>query len=597
MNGKPERLGSLRLLPKLLKEAVGVHPWGAFGLTALALAGSFLPAVELWLTGQIVDELAAVLGGGQAAFLRLLPWVGGFFGTLLAYMLIDMVRAVLQVDVQEKIGVRLQHQVIDKVQKVELVHFEHPEFYDSLQRANEDMSGRLLSLLNVVLDVIGTVGGLGAILGVMLTGHWVLGPLVVIGSVPGVWVMMRMNKKTHYVYRERTPKYREASYFRALMTGREQAMEVRLFTLRDHLLDSWREKVVSLAAERRGLEVKSAWLGGLTFSIDSWAYVGCLTILAWMVAGAQLTIGQYGMLTRAVQQFTWRLEGIMRSLATLHEESLYLADLYEFFNLVVPEEPAGPVASDKDEPLENLTLCFEGVSFSYPGGEQVLKGIDLQIRPGERIALVGENGAGKTTLVKLMMGLYRPTDGQITLGGQLLETLPKAQVRRLFAAVFQDFVRYQFSVRDNIAFGALGEAAAVERAAELAGAAEFIAALPDQYAALLGKELGGADLSTGQWQKLATARALMRAAEFVVLDEPTAALDPKAEAEVYRRFGEMTRGKASVMISHRLGSARTADRILVLKGGQLIEEGSHEVLLRGDGEYSRLFRLQAQWYE
>ena len=587
----------MSLLPKMLKEALQVHPLGVAGLAALALVSSLLPAVELWLTGRIVDELAAVLGEGQAAFLQVLPWVGGFFGTLFAYMLLDMARAILQVDVQEKIGVRIQRRVIDKVQKVELASFEHPAFYDALKRANEDLSGRLLSLLNVVLDVIGSLGGLAAIVGVMLTGHWALGPLVVIGSVPGVWVMMWMNKKTHYVYRERTPQYRETTYFRELMTKREEAMEVRLFTLRDHLLDTWREKVVALAKERRGLETKQAWLGGLTSSIDGWAYVGCLTILAWMVAGAQLTIGQYGMLTRAVQQFTWRLEGIMRSLGTLHEESLYLGDLYEFFSLVAPEESAGPADSSGTLARENLPLRFEQVSFRYPGGEEVLEEINLEIRPGERIALVGENGAGKTTLVKLMMGLYQPTSGQILLGDKPLQDWPRERVRRLFAAVFQDFVRFQFSVRDNIAFGSLGEQAAVEQAAEWAGAAEFIAELPGQYGALLGKELGGADLSTGQWQKLATARALVRAAEFVVLDEPTAALDPKAEAEVYRHFGEMTRGKASVLISHRLGAARIADRILVLKGGRLIEQGTHEVLMRKGGEYSRLFSLQARWYE
>ena len=588
----------MSLLPKMLKEALQVHPLGVGGLAALALVSSLLPAVELWLTGRIVDELAAVLGEGRAAFLQVLPWVGGFFGTLFAYMLLDMARAVLQVDVQEKIGVRIQRRVIDKVQKVELANFEHPSFYDALKRANEDLSGRLLSLLNVVLDVVGALGGLGAIIVVLLTGHWALGPLVIIGSVPGVWVMMRMNKKTHYVYRERTPQYRETAYFRDLMTKREEAMEVRLFTLRDHLLDTWREKAVALAKERRGLETKQAWLGGLTSSIDGWAYVSCLTILAWMVAGAQLTIGQYGMLTRAVQQFTWRLEGIMRSLGTLHEESLYLGDLYEFFSLVAPEESAGP-PTDASRTLagERLSLRFDKVSFHYPGGEEVLTDIDLAIRPGERIALVGENGAGKTTLVKLMMGLYQPTSGQILLGDKPLPEWPREQVRRLFAAVFQDFVRFQFSVRDNIAFGALGEQATVEQAARWAGAAEFIAEFPDQYETLLGKELGGTDLSTGQWQKLATARALVRAAEFVVLDEPTAALDPKAEAEVYRHFGEMTRGKASVLISHRLGAARIADRILVLKGGRLIEEGTHENLMRKGGEYSRLFSLQAQWYE
>ena len=227
----------------MLKEALQVHPLGVAGLAALALVSSLLPAVELWLTGRIVDELAAVLGEGQAAFLQVLPWVGGFFGTLFAYMLLDMARAILQVDVQKKnrcADTAPSHR--RRCKKVELASFEHPAFYDALKRANEDLSGRLLSLLNVVLDVIGSLGGLAAIVGVMLTGHWALGPLVVIGSVPGVWVMMWMNKKTHYVYRERTPQYRETAYFRELMTKREEAMEVRLFTLRDHLLDTWRRE-------------------------------------------------------------------------------------------------------------------------------------------------------------------------------------------------------------------------------------------------------------------------------------------------------------------------------------------------------------------
>ena len=499
---------------------------------------------------------------------------------------------------QEKIGLRLQRLVIDKVRAVELVHFEHPTFYDALKRANEDMSGRLLSLLNVLLNVLSAAGGLGAILAVLLTGHWVLAPLVVIGSVPGVCVMMRMSKKTHWVYRERTPAYRDLRYLRDLLSEREQAVELRLFTLRGHLLGEWRQKIIGLVRERRGLEVKQAWLGGLGDSVGGWTYTGCMAILAWMVAGATLTIGQYGMLTRAVQQFSWRLEQIMRSLGTLHEEVLYLGDLFEFLEQIAPEER--PSLERELAIPANSALRFEKVSFRYPGSEQdVLKDVSLELKAGERMALVGGNGAGKTTLVKLMMGLYRPTAGTIYLGGKALDEWPKEAVRLQFAAVFQDFVRYQFSVRENIAFGALGRAtdAEVERAAALAGVAEYAEKMPAKYDTLLGKELGGEDLSTGQWQKLATARALVRGAEIVVLDEPTAALDPKAEAEIYERFGEMTRGKSSVLISHRLGSARTCDRIVVLKEGQIIEVGSHDELMLSKGEYSHLFRLQAQWYE
>jgi ABC-type multidrug transport system fused ATPase/permease subunit len=288
----------------------------------------------------------------------------------------------------------------------------------------------------------------------------------------------------------------------------------------------------------------------------------------------------------------------MRSLGTLHEEVLYLGDLFEFLEQIAPEER--PSLERELAIPANSALRFEKVSFRYPGSEQdVLKDVSLELKAGERMALVGGNGAGKTTLVKLMMGLYRPTAGTIYLGGKALDEWPKEAVRLQFAAVFQDFVRYQFSVRENIAFGALGRAtdAEVERAAALAGVAEYAEKMPAKYDTLLGKELGGEDLSTGQWQKLATARALVRGAEIVVLDEPTAALDPKAEAEIYERFGEMTRGKSSVLISHRLGSARTCDRIVVLKEGQIIEVGSHDELMLSKGEYSHLFRLQAQWYE
>ena len=514
----------IRLLPTLLKEVVRVHPWGTGGLAIIVLIGSLLPAVELWLTGRIVDQLAAGLGGGRAAFLQTLPWVGGFFATLFTYMLVDMVRAVLQTDVQDRVSVRLQRQVVEKVQKGRVSPLRASRVLRRAQASQRRPERPAPQPAQRGARHGRHLGGDGR--GRRRTADRALG----LGAADldrlrprGMGDDVDQQKKTHYVYRERTPQYRETSYFREVLTEREQAMEVRLFTLRNHLLDTWREKAVALAIERRGLEAKRAWLGGLTSSIGGWGYIGCLTILVWLVAGAQLTIGQYGMLARAVQQFSWQLGGIMRSLNTLHEESLYLGDLYEFFDLTAPQASLG--AADEGQDLRNLPLRFEQVSFHYPDGDPVLAGIDLEIRPGERIALVGENGAGKTTLVKLMMGLYQPTSGRILLGDKPLLAYPQERVRQLFAAVFQDFVRFQFPVRDNIAFGALGQQASVERAAELAGAAPFIAELSGQYEALLGKELGGADLSTGEWQKLATARALVRAAEFVVLDEPTAALE------------------------------------------------------------------------
>jgi len=247
-----------------------------------------------------------------------------------------------------------------------------------------------------------------------------------------------------------------------------------------------------------------------------------------------------------------------------------------------------------------LGIELIGVSFTYPGSQQpVLHDVNLVIQPGERIALIGENGAGKSTLIRLILGLYRPQEGRILLGGRDIQDIPREELFRCFAAVFQEYARYQFTVADNIRFGRQWDAddAAIQRAAVQSGADAFIQRLPDGYRTLLGKPLGGVDLSGGEWQKLAIARALVRQAPVVILDEPTAALDPKAEAEVYRQFGEMTRGRTAILISHRLGSARLADRIVVLKAGRIVEIGTHEELLARGGEYAGFFSLQAQWYQ
>ncbi|MEE2709676.1 MAG: ABC transporter ATP-binding protein [Gemmatimonadota bacterium] len=594
------KISGLKKLPALLWLLISTRADIMGGLIVLTLVAGGIPAAELWILKHLLDELITVTGLGSEGFFQVLPWVWGLAGLLLASTLIDMVRNVLQTDIQERLSIRLQHEVVEKVKSVELAWFEHPEFYDKLQRANEDMSGRLLTLQRLALDMIYSAIALSSIAAMLSTGHWSLMPIVIIGAVPGVWMVIVMNRKTHWVYRIRTPEYRQVMYLRQLLTNRDEAKEVRLFTLLHHLLSDWRTRNIDLAVERRRLEVKAGWLGGLSGILGGWAYSLCLAILGWIVAGGGLTIGTFGMLTRGVQLFYWRVESIMQSLARVHEQSLYLGDLFEFLELEVPAETPGGTDSESTRDDIDLTLVFEDVSFRYPGADHdVLREISITIQPGERLALVGENGAGKTTLVKLMMGLYQPTEGRIMLGGKPLDAWPKDLLRDLFSAVFQDFVKYQFPVNDNIGFGALESRNDhnIVSAAEMAGAAKFIESLPEKYETMLGKPLGGEDLSIGQWQKLATARALIRDARFIILDEPTAALDPKAEAEVYRNFSEMTQGKTALLISHRLGSARIADRILVLKDGALIEQGSHEDLVAKNGEYGRLFALQAQWYQ
>lgn len=613
MGGQPKksRQGTL-LIPRLILTVVKSAPVSTLGLIIGAVGGGFIAAGELLIGKRVVDTLTlAVTGNGEATLSDVLTWVVWLGAIMIAAVALEIVSNLSEVDVQERVGIRMQREVIAKAHSVELVHFEHPDFYDALQRANQDMGGRLVQLMRSLVEVFASISGIVAIVTVLWQNHWALAPITVVGVVPGFWVMLAMRKKTYWVYRIRTPESRLAIYFNGLLTRRDEAKEVRLFTLADHLMHRWLHLAKKLAVERRQLEMKQAWLGALTDMLGLAAYAGCLIIIATLIAGATVTVGTFTMLMDALQRFSQRIEQGMRSLADLHEQSLYLADLYEFLELDVPTaeqwglskspQPDRSVQVVTRWPIpEAASIELQDVWFTYPSGQQpVLRGVNLSIKAGERIALIGENGAGKSTLVRIIMGLYQPSSGRILIDGVDIKDIPADRLPLYFAAVFQEFVKYQFPVADNIRFGRLEDASFddVVWASRLSDAHTFIKAFPEQYDTMLGRPLGGVDLSGGQWQKLAIARALVRRAPIVVLDEPTAALDPKAEAEVYRQFGEMTQGRTSILISHRLGSARLADRIIVLKDGRVEESGTHEQLIAAGGEYAGFFTLQAQWYQ
>jgi ATP-binding cassette subfamily B protein len=305
-----------------------------------------------------------------------------------------------------------------------------------------------------------------------------------------------------------------------------------------------------------------------------------------------------------MQQLQLTMAGIFTDLATINDDLRYIRDFFLYLELrETGEAPCdGRSASYSLSDSDSCAIAFENVRFAYPGSERcVLDGVNLLIEPGERIALVGENGAGKTTLAKLLLGLYRPTEGRILVNGRDLVDIDRVTWRKRASAVFQDFYQYHLTVRENIAFGNLERAddrAAIERAAQLSGADGVVASLPNGYDTLLGKAFeDGTDLSVGQWQKIAVARAYMRDARVLVLDEPTAALDAKAEVGIYRQFRDASQGKTSLLISHRLGSARLADRIIVLANGRISEQGSHAELMARGGQYATMLGIQAKWYQ
>jgi ATP-binding cassette subfamily B protein len=392
------------------------------------------------------------------------------------------------------------------------------------------------------------------------------------------------------------------------MTTRQGAAEIRLFGLQRYLLQKRRRLFHALRDERLALartELKVGMLGGLNVPLTLAVVMAGVVVL---VARGQLSVGAYAAYFRAVELFSGTFFMLFWTTTVLDNDLRYIRDLFDFLQLE-DESSFGRqnCGFPRDHAARLLSsgipeIRFEQVSFTYPEARQpVLQQITLTLRAGERIALVGENGAGKSTLAKILLGLYRPTSGRITVDGAELGALAPEEWRARVVAVFQDYMKYELTARENIGFGdldRLDDLPAIHAAAERSGADTIVVALPTGYETILGRAYDehGQDLSQGQWQKLAIARAYLRDAAVLVLDEPTAALDARAEVDVYRRFRDMAQGKSVLLISHRLGSARLADRILVLEHGRIVEEGSHTELIARGGRYARMYATQAQWY-
>ncbi|MBI3971444.1 MAG: ABC transporter ATP-binding protein [Chloroflexi bacterium] len=592
---------------------------GGLLLLASAVGGAGTPVV-VWAVAGLVNALAAAPQQPEAVWQAVVPWlaallaalvVGGMEGAAVAYL-----ATVTQVRLEDAIQRRLLEQAL----ALDLATFERPAHYQRYETAGRALGG-LAQPLRALGRLVGAMVSLAGLLVLFVRAHWLLAA-VLLATVAARSVVIGLASKIRVrVEGDTSPLRREAGYWSALLASRNAAPELRLFGLGEPLLGRWQR-----AVDRYAAESLAAWwrvqrhdvAAHVAQEAVSWAAVFVLLLLA---LGGALQLGELVALFYGLAGFrglAWRCG---YSVGELVQHWGRLAHLRDFLSLAPEPRPATPAAVPR--PLRE-GVRFRGVSFIYPGaGRRALAGIDLTLRPGERVALVGENGAGKTTLVRLLLGLYRPTEGQITVDGVDLAALDPDAWRREATAVFQDFGRYPTTAGENIGYGdpdlldglcaAVGSSPhpqplshkgrgefvppRIVEAAARGGADELIGSLPHGYATPLGKEFDGAvELSVGQWQRLALARAYLRDAPIVVLDEPAAALDPRAEVAVYHQFARAAAGRCAVLISHRLGSARLADRIVVLKDSRIIEEGNHESLLRQGGEYARLWSLQAGWY-
>ncbi len=581
--------------------------WSASRIAAivgivLTLVAAVLPAAQAWAGKLIIDSIVSAVDQGMdaAAGLRFVgPYLALEFALVLVGSITGQVRSLFDRIIQSQLTNHVNSLIIRKAISLDLQFFENPLFYDTLQNARRQADTSALNIVNAMLQMIQQVITLASLVILLLRFSPWLAVIVFAAAVPSFLSQSLYAERAFRAVTRRAPEARLLNYLEQLLTGSDTVKEIKLFGLGEPLLKRYQTLFTQFYMEDRAIAERRT-MAGLGWGLLSTAtYYGSYAWIVLRTVAGLNTLGDMTMFLAIFRQSQGSIRSLLDSLNRLYESNLFLDNLMTYLKLE-PQLVAPVNGRPAPSPIRH-GIEFRNVSFRYPGSDTyVLRDINLRINPGERIALVGLNGAGKTTLIKLLTRLYDPTEGQILLDGIDLREYDLTSLHQRFGVVFQDFVRYQFTVRENIGFGqvdAVDDMARIQDAAERGGAAPIIENMAQGYNTMLGRRWErGQELSGGQWQKIALARAFMREAEVLVLDEPTSALDAEAEYEVFRRFGELIGNRTAVLISHRFSTVRMADRIVVLSAGKIIELGSHAELMQLDGAYARLFNLQAEGY-
>lgn len=595
-----QRIRALKDIPPVLKIVWNSGRGVVSAGLALRVATSLLPIAMLAISRLIIDGVTNV-SHGKALPPMFWYWVAAEF--VLAALGGILSRAIGFCDslLADRFSRYLSVRVMAHASHLDLMSYENPVFYDKLERARvqaTDRIGMIVASGTLIQQVIMAIGFCASLL---WFSPWVLAILV-------LCILPAFIGESHFAFLgyslnfRQTPMRRQLDYLRVLGASKESAKELKLFGLSRHFSGIFENLSDILYEQNVALAKRRLFAGGGLSLLTSAGYYGCYAWVIWRAVQGEFSVGTLTFMAGAISGASNSIQSIFSTFSSIADQALFLTDLIQFFGVkpaIAAKENAIPAPRSIREGFR-----FENVSFRYPGTKRViLDNLNMQIEPGERIALVGENGQGKTTMVKLLARLYDPTEGRITLDGIDLRDYEPESLAREIGVIFQDFMRYDMPARDNIAVGRIelirdpNLESYIHDAAQKSLAQRVIDKMPNGYDQMLGRRFeGGVDLSGGEWQKIALARAYLRDAQLLILDEPTAALDARSEFEVFERFADLTRGKMALLISHRFSTVRMADRILVLEGGRVVEEGVHDRLIALGGRYASMFELQAASY-
>jgi len=575
--------------------------WTIASLALVFFQGA-LPLLALYVMKLIVDAVTFAMTAPDktAAFRHVALLIGLAIGVAMLNAFFQMISGLLKEVQALEVTDHVQNILHAKSIEIDLAYYENPQYYDTLHRAQQEGPYRPTRIVNNLMQLGQSGISLVAMVGLLFSFHWSVALVLFTAAIPGVLVRLKYSEKMYRWQRDRTQLERRTNYFNWMLTGGTHAKEIRLFGLGDLFSSRFSDLRRKLRREELEISRKRSVADFGAEAVATLAVFGCFGFIAYRTIRGGITLGDMVMYFGAFQRGLSFLRQMLGGLAALYEDNLFISNFYEFLDLEPRvEEPVHP--SPVPRPMKQ-GIVLDRVCFKYPGGNrEVIKDISLSIRPDEVIALVGENGSGKTTLIKLICRLYDPSQGIITLDGIDLRQFEVPALRREISVIFQDYVQYHMTARENIWFGNIDlapDSEKIEKAAEHAGAGNLISSLPKAYDTILGKWFeDGEELSIGEWQKIALARAFLRESQLIVLDEPASSLDAKTEYEVFKRFRQLLEGRAAILISHRFSTVRMADRIYVLDEGQIMEDGSHEELMKLGGTYADLFEKQSKYYK